>query len=92
MLHVRITVLVTVSRVADCDLQTHFQCGNETSCLPLEKRCDGKIDCWDAADEINCTLGKIRATILVSLIRSIATRLERNVADSSIIDSSIYSG
>ncbi|XP_061938474.1 uncharacterized protein LOC107994415 isoform X4 [Apis cerana] len=43
----------------DCDLQTHFQCGNETSCLPLERRCDGKIDCWDAADEINCTLGKI---------------------------------
>ncbi|KAG7205229.1 hypothetical protein KM043_018312 [Ampulex compressa] len=40
-----------------CDLETHFQCGNETSCLPLEKRCDGKIDCWDAADEINCTLG-----------------------------------
>ncbi|XP_043513865.1 uncharacterized protein LOC122530719 isoform X2 [Frieseomelitta varia] len=40
-----------------CDLQTHFQCGNETSCLPLENRCDGKIDCWDAADEINCTLG-----------------------------------
>ncbi|XP_076756668.1 uncharacterized protein LOC143426859 isoform X3 [Xylocopa sonorina] len=38
-----------------CDLETHFQCGNETSCLPLEKRCDGKIDCWDAADEINCT-------------------------------------
>ncbi|XP_011302822.1 uncharacterized protein [Fopius arisanus] len=41
----------------NCDLQTHFQCGNETSCLPLEKRCDGKIDCWDATDEINCTLG-----------------------------------
>ncbi|KAK1124671.1 hypothetical protein K0M31_006042 [Melipona bicolor] len=41
----------------DCDLQTHFQCGNETSCLLLEKKCDGKIDCWDAADEINCTLG-----------------------------------
>lgn len=39
-----------------CNLETHFQCGNETSCLPLEKRCDGKIDCWDAADEINCTL------------------------------------
>ncbi|CAL7940974.1 unnamed protein product [Xylocopa violacea] len=41
-----------------CDLETHFQCGNETSCLPMEKRCDGKIDCWDAADEINCTLGR----------------------------------
>ncbi|XP_017762264.1 PREDICTED: uncharacterized protein LOC108552304 isoform X2 [Eufriesea mexicana] len=41
-----------------CDLETHFQCGNETSCLPLEKRCDGKIDCWDATDEINCTLGR----------------------------------
>ncbi|XP_043283979.1 uncharacterized protein [Venturia canescens] len=40
----------------DCDLQTHFQCGNETSCLPVERRCDGKIDCWDASDEINCTL------------------------------------
>ncbi|XP_032677708.1 uncharacterized protein LOC116847065 isoform X2 [Odontomachus brunneus] len=39
-----------------CNLETHFQCGNETSCLPLERRCDGKIDCWDATDEINCTL------------------------------------
>ena len=79
----RIIILVTVSLVADCNLQTHFQCGNETSCLLLEKRCDGKIDCWDAADEINCTLGKIRATILVpllfvsretSLIRQLSTR------------------
>ncbi|XP_011633201.1 uncharacterized protein LOC105424599 [Pogonomyrmex barbatus] len=42
-----------------CNLETHFQCGNETSCLPLERRCDGKIDCWDATDEINCTLGRI---------------------------------
>ncbi|KAL6442610.1 hypothetical protein ACFW04_002622 [Cataglyphis niger] len=41
-----------------CNLETHFQCGNETSCLPLERRCDGKIDCWDATDEINCTLGR----------------------------------
>lgn len=41
-----------------CNLETHFQCGNETSCLPLEKRCDRKIDCWDATDEINCTLGR----------------------------------
>lgn len=24
----------------------------------MEKRCDGKIDCWDATDEINCTLGE----------------------------------
>ncbi|XP_012541358.1 uncharacterized protein LOC105839521 isoform X2 [Monomorium pharaonis] len=39
-----------------CNLETHFQCSNETSCLPLERRCDGKIDCWDATDEINCTL------------------------------------
>lgn len=70
-----ITVLAIVSLVADCDLQTHFQCGNETSCLPLENRCDGKIDCWDAADEINCTLGKIYATILVSLIVSGKTSL-----------------
>lgn len=40
----------------ECNLETHFQCGNETSCLPLDKKCDGKIDCWDATDEINCTL------------------------------------
>ncbi|KAK2584237.1 hypothetical protein KPH14_006650 [Odynerus spinipes] len=41
-----------------CNLETHFQCGNDTSCLPLERRCDGRIDCWDASDEINCTLGR----------------------------------
>ncbi|KAK3932896.1 Low-density lipoprotein receptor-related protein [Frankliniella fusca] len=39
----------------DCNLQTHFQCGNNTSCLPKSKRCDGVVDCWDAADELNCT-------------------------------------
>lgn len=66
--------------VTDCDLETHFQCGNETSCLPLEKRCDGKIDCWDAADEINCTLGKICATARCGhkkrtpLVRELSTR------------------
>ncbi|XP_011867909.1 PREDICTED: uncharacterized protein LOC105562032 isoform X2 [Vollenhovia emeryi] len=40
----------------DCNLETHFQCGNETSCLPLQRRCDSKVDCWDATDEMNCTL------------------------------------
>ncbi|XP_026275499.2 uncharacterized protein LOC113204517 isoform X2 [Frankliniella occidentalis] len=39
----------------ECNLQTHFQCGNKTSCLPKSKRCDGVVDCWDAADELNCT-------------------------------------
>lgn len=39
----------------ECNLQTHFQCGNKTSCLPNSKRCDGVVDCWDAADELNCT-------------------------------------
>ncbi|KAJ1532050.1 hypothetical protein ONE63_000681 [Megalurothrips usitatus] len=39
----------------ECNLQTHFQCGNKTSCLPKSKQCDGVVDCWDAADELNCT-------------------------------------
>lgn len=39
----------------DCNLTTHFHCGNQMSCIPLSKRCDAIVDCWDAADEINCT-------------------------------------
>lgn len=39
----------------ECNLRTHFHCGNLLSCLPNEKRCDGVVDCWDAADEFNCT-------------------------------------
>ncbi|XP_030755189.1 low-density lipoprotein receptor-related protein-like [Sitophilus oryzae] len=38
----------------DCELNTHFQCGNETSCLEKNKMCDGKVDCWDKSDEIDC--------------------------------------
>ncbi|XP_044260962.1 LDL receptor repeat-containing protein egg-1-like isoform X2 [Tribolium madens] len=36
----------------DCDLETHFQCGNATSCLPKAKKCNGFVDCWDKNDEI----------------------------------------
>ncbi|XP_075213189.1 uncharacterized protein LOC142319602 [Lycorma delicatula] len=39
----------------ECDLKTHFHCGNWLSCLPNNKRCDGVVDCWDASDEFNCT-------------------------------------
>ncbi|XP_039297031.1 sortilin-related receptor [Nilaparvata lugens] len=39
----------------DCNLKTHFHCGNLLSCLPNSKKCNGIVDCWDASDEFNCT-------------------------------------
>ncbi|KAJ8916501.1 hypothetical protein NQ315_000143, partial [Exocentrus adspersus] len=42
-----------MSDEVDCD--THFHCGNSTSCLDKSKKCDRKVDCWDKSDEINCT-------------------------------------
>jgi len=41
--------------VSGCNMLTHFHCGNRTSCLPLSRRCDSVVDCWDASDETNCT-------------------------------------
>ncbi|XP_066260386.1 LDL receptor repeat-containing protein egg-2-like [Euwallacea similis] len=38
----------------ECNLETHFQCGNQTSCLERNKYCNGKVDCWDKSDEITC--------------------------------------
>ncbi|XP_048521637.1 low-density lipoprotein receptor-related protein 1 isoform X2 [Dendroctonus ponderosae] len=37
-----------------CELETHFQCGNQTSCLDKVKLCNGKVDCWDKSDEVQC--------------------------------------
>ncbi|KAJ8683868.1 hypothetical protein QAD02_019660 [Eretmocerus hayati] len=39
----------------ECNLETHFHCGNQTSCLPLAMKCDGAVDCYDASDEENCS-------------------------------------
>lgn len=47
--------------LADCNLTSHFQCGNRMSCLPLTKRCDAVVDCWDATDELNCTIRKFES-------------------------------
>ncbi|XP_037088273.1 uncharacterized protein LOC119108835 [Pollicipes pollicipes] len=38
----------------ECDRPDHFQCGNQTSCLPISLRCDGVPDCWDGFDEVGC--------------------------------------
>ncbi|CAG9772742.1 unnamed protein product [Ceutorhynchus assimilis] len=38
----------------ECNLTSHFHCGNQTSCLAKEKICNGKVDCWDKSDEIHC--------------------------------------
>ncbi|CAG9815028.1 unnamed protein product [Phaedon cochleariae] len=41
----------------DCDLKTHFHCGNSTSCLELSRKCDQNLDCWDKSDEVDCVKG-----------------------------------
>ncbi|VEN48878.1 unnamed protein product [Callosobruchus maculatus] len=51
--------LIDCSNKADeencaCDLETHFHCGNQTSCLELSKKCDKQVDCWDRSDEKGC--------------------------------------
>ncbi|CAH1977784.1 unnamed protein product [Acanthoscelides obtectus] len=51
--------LIDCSNKADeekcaCDLETHFHCGNQTSCLELSKKCDKQVDCWDQSDEKGC--------------------------------------
>ncbi|XP_063925020.1 very low-density lipoprotein receptor-like [Zophobas morio] len=47
----------------DCNLDTHFRCGNVTSCLLKLKKCDGFVDCWDKSDEIDCKQGCKNNTI-----------------------------
>ncbi|CAG9563555.1 unnamed protein product [Danaus chrysippus] len=32
-----------------------FSCQTSCKCIPMEKRCDGKVDCVDAEDEAGCT-------------------------------------
>ena len=36
-----------------CDESKHFNC-KDGSCIDSEKRCDSKIDCFDASDESEC--------------------------------------
>ena len=40
-----------------CDQDTEFTCQEDKGCLPVSKRCDGKVDCYDQTDEDNC--GKV---------------------------------
>ena len=37
-----------------CDNSTMFLCKLITQCIEKEKKCDGKYDCLDQTDEINC--------------------------------------
>ena len=36
-----------------CDESKHYNC-KDGSCIDSEKRCDSKIDCFDASDESDC--------------------------------------
>ncbi|XP_022829670.1 low-density lipoprotein receptor-related protein 4 [Spodoptera litura] len=43
---------------ADCHqpcAKPQFSCQKSCTCIPIEKRCDGKVECADAEDEKNCT-------------------------------------
>ncbi|XP_035219041.1 serine protease nudel-like [Stegodyphus dumicola] len=47
------TIVGTVPNPFSCP-KHHFACNSSRKCLPLEKRCDGTVDCPKAEDELNC--------------------------------------
>lgn len=42
-----------LTRIAKCQEKTSFRCGNG-QCIPLERRCNGAIDCYAGDDEDDC--------------------------------------
>lgn len=40
-------------RLPSCHPTEQFSCPNG-ECIPIERRCDQRLDCYDGADESNC--------------------------------------
>lgn len=41
-------------RTVDCDSTYQWTCPGDGSCIDVRRRCDGRLDCRDRSDEIDC--------------------------------------
>ena len=54
---------VTYLNINACDESKEYNC-EDGSCIQSEKRCDSKIDCFDASDERDCDIISIPSSYL----------------------------
>ncbi|RWS16137.1 basement membrane-specific heparan sulfate proteoglycan core protein-like protein [Dinothrombium tinctorium] len=47
-------VRLAVTAIGQRCLSWEYQCTNNKNCIPIERRCDGYVDCHDHSDEIGC--------------------------------------
>lgn len=59
----KLILCILLNLASECPNDTHFKCQNG-QCVPIEKRCNDKYDCWDLTDEINCR--KLTLQVLVT--------------------------